>query len=76
MTSYSHMLTINDSQRIALEAALDLMIEHCEEKLAANAGAPYWAHRKSCEEMLEKLRNTEPVMTSTNNFGTLRDRDE
>lgn len=76
MTTYSHTLTINDSQRIALEAALELMIEHCEAKLAAEAGAPYWAHRKSCDEMLEKLRTTEPVMTSTNNFDRLRGRGE
>jgi hypothetical protein len=56
MTTYAYTLTINDSQRIALEAALNLMIEHCEAKLAAGEGAPYWAHRKSCNEILEKLR--------------------
>lgn len=76
MTTYSYTLTINDSQRIALEAALELTIEHCEAKLTENAGAPYWARRKSCEEMLAQLRNVEPAMTSTNNFGRLRDPDE
>jgi hypothetical protein len=53
-----YTLTIDDIQRIALEAALKLMIEQCEANLAAGESAPYWAHRKSCNEMLEKLRST------------------
>lgn len=76
MTTYSHTLTINDSQRIALEAALKLMIRHCESKLAERAGAPYWAHKKSCEEMLGILRNAEPQMTSWNTFGRTPEGDE
>lgn len=76
MTTYSYSITINDSQRIALEAALRLMIEHCETKLQENAGAPYWAHRQSCEEMLERLRHSKPTMTSTNNFGNMRSSDK
>jgi hypothetical protein len=55
-----YTLTIDDCQRIALEAALNLMIEHCEAQLAAGEGAEgalYWAHRESCTEMLAKLRS-------------------
>lgn len=68
MTTYSYTLTIGDSQRIALEAALNVMIEHCQTKLAAGEGAPYWAHRKSCIEMLEQLRSTPGEMASTSSF--------
>ena len=68
MTTYSYSLTIDDSQYLALEAALKVMIEHCESKLTEGAGAPFWAHKKSCGEILEKLRNAQSTMTSTNNF--------
>jgi hypothetical protein len=53
----SYTLTILDRQRITLEAALNLMIEHCKAQLAVGEGAPYWEHRKSCIEMLERLRS-------------------
>ena len=45
-----YTLTIDDSQRIALEAALEFMIEHCKANLATGEGSPYWAGRKSCIE--------------------------
>lgn len=65
MTIYQYTLTIGDSEALALEAALELMIQHCKEQLAAGEGAPYWAHRTSCAEMLRKLRRTPVEMTST-----------
>jgi hypothetical protein len=68
MTTYQHTMTIGDSEYIALEAALRLMIEHCEAQLAAGAGAPYWAHKQSCTRMLQKLATAPAQMTSTNNF--------
>lgn len=69
MTTYQHTLTIGDSEFIALSAALELMIEHCDQQLAAGARAPYWAHRRSCTNMLSRLRAGPPTMTSTNTFG-------
>jgi hypothetical protein len=68
MTTYSHTITLNDSQRISLEAALDLMIRHCDEQLADGPRAPFWAHRQSCEEIRKKLFDCTPNMTSTNDF--------
>jgi hypothetical protein len=41
MTTYSHTITLNDRQRIALEAALEVMIKHCDEHLSE--GAPFIA---------------------------------
>jgi hypothetical protein len=68
MTTYQYTLTIGDSEHIALEAALKLMSEHCEAMLAAGEGAPYWAHRQSCNEMLKRLRSTSGRMISTSSF--------
>lgn len=68
MTTYQHALTVRDSEFIALSAALELMIEHCDQQLAAGQGAPYWAHRQSCTNMLSRLRTGPSTMTSTNTF--------
>jgi hypothetical protein len=68
MTTYQYTLTIGDSEHSTLAAALKLMIEHCETMLAAGEGAPYWAHRQNCNEMLERLRPSSGKMTSTSSF--------
>ena len=69
MTTYSHTITLNDSEYIAISAALELMIEHCNAQLADGPVAPFWAHRQSCQTILGKLRSATPTMTSTNTFG-------
>jgi hypothetical protein len=68
MTTYSHTITLNDGERIMMEAALNLMMEHCDQKLSEDAGAPYWAHRQSAGTLLLKLMDTTPVLKSSNNF--------
>lgn len=68
MTTYAHGISLNDGERIALEAALKLMIEHCDEQMANGPCAPFWAYRKHCVEIGEKLRFCTPVMTSTSTF--------
>ena len=73
MTIYSYSLAIDDSQKLALEAAVKLMIDHCEEKLSEGAGAPFWAHKQSCGKILEKLRHAETtaIMTSSYDGGKI-----
>jgi len=67
MTTYAYRITLNDSESIMLEAALELMIAHCEKKLKAGAGAPNWAHRHSARAVLARLyKDTE--LTSWNTF--------
>lgn len=68
MTTYSHSITLDDSQRDALEAALVLMIKHCGEQMKDGPKAPYWSHQKSCQEIWSKIMTCSPEMTSTNNF--------
>jgi hypothetical protein len=65
MPTYQYTLTIGESEQLALEAALELMIQHCKEQLAAGEGAPYRAHQANCAEMLRKLRRTPAEITST-----------
>jgi hypothetical protein len=72
MTTYQHTLTIGDGEYGALMDALKLMIEHCEGRMEAGEGAPYYANRQYCHEMLNKLRAAPAQMTSTNNFFTER----
>jgi hypothetical protein len=64
MTTYSYTLTVDDSECIALEAALKLMIEHCEAQLKDGPCSPYGAHKQSCIKMLERLFDN-ARMTST-----------
>lgn len=70
MTTYSHTITFDDSQHIALEAALKLMIAHCDAKISEGAGAPFWAHKDSCAQILQKLHSADSRLTSTNTFET------
>lgn len=67
MTTYAYRITLNDSESIMLEAALKLMIEHCQKKLDEGASAPYWAHRESAKDVLSRL-NDDVKQTSGNNF--------
>lgn len=67
MTTFSHTITFNDSEIIALKASLELMIEHCEQKLNEGAGAPYWARKDSAKRILEKLYDNS-IQTSGNSF--------
>jgi hypothetical protein len=67
MTTYAHTITFNDSEMIMLEEALKNMIALCDEKLKEGAGAPYWAHKHSAENVLNRMfDNTR--QTSGNNF--------
>jgi hypothetical protein len=68
MTTYQFTLKIDDGEYIALKAALEFMISHCEAKLAAGEGAPFWAHKHHCTEMLDRLRGAPTEMTSTSSF--------
>lgn len=68
MTTYSHTITLNDSQRIALEAALELMVKHCDDEMKNGPKAPYSSHRDSCREIWSKLNTSTPQMTSTSSF--------
>ena len=64
MTSYSYPIVMNDGERIAFAAAMELMIRECEGKLAAGEGAPWWAYKQHCESMLKMVREVEPRIRS------------
>jgi hypothetical protein len=65
MTTYQYTLSIGESEQLALEAALELMIQHCKEQIAAGASAPYRTNQACCAETLRKLRRTPAELTNT-----------
>ncbi|WP_374505992.1 hypothetical protein [Flavobacterium sp.] len=67
MTTFIYKITLNDSEAIMMKAALELMIKHCQEKLDAGATAPFWAHKDSAQNVLERLEDN-TIQTSGNNF--------
>jgi hypothetical protein len=67
MTTYAYKIVLNDTEAIALKAALDMFIEHCEEKLNNGPRAPYWAQQRAAQRILKKLY-LDTEQTSENNF--------
>lgn len=64
MTTYIHRLTLDDSDIIALGAAIDRYIDTCKAELADGPKAPYWAHLTSLEGIKARLYG-DSTMTST-----------
>ena len=67
MTKYAFTLTLFDGEVTTVQAALELMIKHCQEKMDEGAGAPYWAYKHSAEEVLKKIYENR-MQISGNNF--------
>jgi len=60
-------LTLNDSELIAVQAALEHYRKSCEVKLADGPQAPYWAHLRAIDAVLGRLF-ADTQMTSTSSF--------
>ncbi len=67
MTTYAYRITLNDSEAIAVQAALEHYRKFCEAELAAGPKAPYWAHAHSIDAVLPRLC-ADAMMTSTSSF--------
>lgn len=67
MTTYAYKLTLDEGESITLEAALELMIDHCEKQLAEGNKTPYYAHKSSAQKILDRLYSN-VQQTSGNNF--------
>ena len=66
MTTYIYKLTLNDTESIMMNAALELMIKHCEERLNEPESA-YSAWLASAKAVKSRMSlNTEQM--SGNNF--------
>lgn len=72
MTQFSYKVTLNDSEMIMIKAALKNMILHCEEQLENGKTAPYWAHKRSAQRVLDKLYD-DVEQISGNSFGPFFD---
>lgn len=69
MTTWSYTIQLNDSERIALDAALELLQAKCDLQIAKKQGAPYHAHLVSIASIQHKLA-TGAEQVSGNTFGT------
>ena len=54
MTTYCYDLTLDDGEMIALEAALNFYLIHCNDKLKDGPCSPFWAHREAMRNILAR----------------------
>jgi hypothetical protein len=74
MTTYTYRIILNDSELIAVQAALEHYREFCESELSARPQAPYWAHAQAIGAVLGRLFG-DAQMTSTSSFCWPKDAD-
>ena len=65
MTTYSHTITLNDHQRMALEAVLDLVISQARAEIGEGREGAFSAFVPVAEELKYKLLSSAVHMTST-----------
>ena len=68
MTTFSHTITLDDSERSTLSTALAMLKDDCLEQLETTPGAPYKARLRNIERIQKKLE-AGLQQTSGNNFG-------
>jgi hypothetical protein len=72
MTTYSYKLVLDDGEAIMMNAALEMMIKHCEDRLIDKSEAPFHVWLASAKAVKSRMHlNTE--MMSTNNFWNNKD---
>lgn len=64
MTTFSYRFDLNDSERLALERALQIAIAHCDEQMKDGPKSPHWSIKHGCEAILEKLHSAEATQMS------------
>lgn len=71
MTTYSYTLVLSDSEVIMLEAALQMMLAHCKQKLSDGPEAPFIAWERSAEHVLSRLHDN-AQLTSFSDYPSKR----
>jgi hypothetical protein len=51
MTTYRYKLPRDDSEMIALQAAITHYRDVCLQEIAKESGAPYWAHNEALQRI-------------------------
>ncbi len=67
MTTYAYKCVFNDTETIALDAAIKMYSEYCKEQIKNGNIPPHLAHLDSMESIKEKVY-ANIVMTSTSSF--------
>lgn len=68
MTTFSHTITLDDSEHSTLSTALAMLKDDCLEQMETNPGAPYKARLRNIERIEKKLDEGARQM-SGNAFG-------
>jgi hypothetical protein len=72
MTTYTFNLSLDDSEAIALERALNLYLSpEVQDLIATNPNIGLWGNTELVRNILEKKLNTNLELASTNNFHSL-----
>lgn len=73
MTTVNYVIEIDDRERIALDAALDLLKAECNLQIANHQHAPHHAHLRSIASIQHKLATgAEQITSSTFNADTAK----
>jgi hypothetical protein len=56
MTTYRYKLPLDDSEMIALQAAITHYRDVCQQEIPKESGAPYWAHNEALQRISLKPR--------------------
>ena len=67
MTTFKFNIKVDDSEIIMLEYALELMMDHCREKIEQGIVTPYKAHLRSAKDVQLRLKKN-PENSSYNSF--------
>lgn len=65
MTTFSHDLILNDEERIVVESALKILLQHSNEQVANGAGAPHPFNVSGSEWFLERLNLSSVTISTT-----------
>ena len=57
MTLYSYKVTFTTGEIIMLRAALKNMIQNCDNELDKGETAPFYAHKKNAQNVLDRLND-------------------
>ena len=74
MTTYAYRIILNDSELIAVQAALEHYRKVCELEMLAGPREPYLAHARAVDAVLGQLF-ADAQMTSTSSFCWPKDAD-
>jgi len=69
MTSYRYKLVLDDGEAIMMNAVLEMMIKHCEDRLIEKYATPFLACLASANAVKSRMHLNTEMMSSNSFFG-------